>query len=108
MPGQDIQDPMSLKEVFQSMEVSELGVIRGKVVSTAPLKIQAENDDKLLIHDRLICLPRHLTSYTANCSISGVTESATIRINNSLQTGESVFILSFNHGKKYYILDREG
>jgi hypothetical protein len=26
---------------------------------------------------------------------------------NALKVGETVFILSFNQGKKYYILDRE-
>ena len=33
--------------------------------------------------------------------------SATIRQYNGLKVGEMVFILSFNHGKKYFVLDRE-
>ena len=32
---------------------------------------------------------------------------ATIRHYNALKVGETVFILSFNHGKKYFVLDRE-
>jgi len=31
---------------------------------------------------------------------------ATMTIDNALKTGETVYILSFNKGKKYYILDR--
>ena len=32
---------------------------------------------------------------------------ATIRHYNALKVGEIVIIISFNHGKKYYVLDRE-
>lgn len=32
---------------------------------------------------------------------------ASMKIYNALQTGERVFLLSFNKGKKYYVLDRE-
>lgn len=33
---------------------------------------------------------------------------ASMTVYNGLKLGEIVYILSFNHGKKYYILDREG
>ena len=32
---------------------------------------------------------------------------ATMTVYNGLKVGDLVYILSFNHGKKYYILDRE-
>jgi hypothetical protein len=33
---------------------------------------------------------------------------ATMTVYNSLKIGEKVHLLSFNHGKKYYVLDRVG
>lgn len=37
-------------------------------------------------------------------SVSG----ASITIHNSLKQGETVYLLAFNNGKKFYILDRKG
>jgi len=34
--------------------------------------------------------------------------NATIRNYNALVVGDIVWLLSFNHGKRYYVLDREG
>lgn len=115
----------SLKGLFQKMIPDSVGVIRGKVVSASPLKIQVVNDDKLLLSENLLCVPRHLSNYTAACSISkgekgsvygpasdgsrltDFTLSGSITIHNALKVGDTVYLLSFNEGKKYYVLDRE-
>lgn len=152
----EIQEPTSLKELFQGMVPESMGVVQGKVVSASPLKIQVVNDEKLVLAANLICLPRHLSDYTTTCDIrldkgsidsrtrfdgthphgssgehgghvsgSGAHEhpetegahvnyletyniyGATIKVHNALKLGEIVYLLSFNEGKKYYVLDRE-
>ena len=147
---------MSVKQLFQGMVPEALEILQGKVVSEKPLKIQILNDEKLVLSENIICLPRHLTNYKATIdialgkgAISSVTTTgqgthahgtsgshggheggdgahshpategahvhaaatfsltgATMTVYNALKSGEIVYILSFNHGKKYYILDR--
>ena len=135
----EIKEPTSIKEMFQGMIPDSMGVVRGKVVSAAPLKIQVVNDDKLLLSENLICVPRHLSDYTTTCdlmlgkgSLNSQTKNdgehgghvsgtganqhvlatfniynATLKVHNALKLGDMVYLLSFNEGKKYYVLDRE-
>jgi hypothetical protein len=152
----DIQEQTSLKGLLQGMMPDSMGVIQGKVVSASPLKIQVVNDEKLVLAENLICLPRHLSNYTTTCdilldkgSINSQTRNdgshphgssgthgghtggdgahshpdsegahthhqatfnlygATIKVYNALKSGDIVYLLSFNEGKKYYVLDRE-
>ena len=142
----------SLKGMFQSLVPASVTLLRGRVTQASPLKIQIVGDEKMELHENIICLPRGLTDYTAKCditlgggSVSGQTESggahshgagdhsghsagtgshahsgdgahvhrleafsilgASLKVYNSLQTGDFVYVLSFNYGKKYYILD---
>lgn len=60
----------SLKQLFQNIHVENIEVIRGTVVSASPLKIQVENDEKLIIGQNSIYVPRHLTNYTTTVDIS--------------------------------------
>ena len=135
----EIKEPTSIKEMFQGMIPDSMGVVRGKVVSAAPLKIQVVNDDKLLLSENLICVPRHLSDYTTTCDLmlgkgsldsqtkndgehgghvsgTGANQharatfnifNATLKVHNALKLGDTVYLLSFNEGKKYYVLDRE-
>lgn len=148
---------MSVKQLFQGMVPEAMEILQGKVISASPLKIQVVNDEKLVLTENIICLPRHLSDYTTTIdiqlgkgSINSVTRSgqgthphgssgqhgghtggdgshshpasegshvhnvatfnisgATMTVYNALKVGETVYLLSFNHGKKYYILDRE-
>lgn len=104
----------------------DMRVIMGTVVSESPLGIQVIGDDKLLLNERITEVPRHLTDYDVNVDISGgavtgVTASgaghthgideiavsrAVMRVYNALKAGEVVYILSYNHGKKYFVLGR--
>ena len=116
----------SLKQLFQGLSGDTGEIMQGTVISTGPLRIRMENDEKLVITDRITIVPRHLTNYTTTCTISWSTESKSggageaafashshgvagtksITINNALQVGEKVFVLALSNGKKYYILDR--
>jgi len=126
---QEMQEPTSLKQLIQEMTPEAMEIIQGRVVSASPLKIQAINDDKLILTENIICLPRHLSTYKTTVDISlgsgainsvtgsdnGHTHSlvtyaitgASMTVYNGLKAGDTVYILSFNHRKKYYILDRE-
>lgn len=143
----------SIKGLFQEMIPESVTVVMGKVVSASPLKIQVINDDKLVLPENLLCVPRHLSDYTMTAtftvgegSLSSVTATSgthehsggahgghssgsgqhdhnggahthtlasftlahgTLTVHNALKAGETVYLLSFNEGKKYYVLDRE-
>ena len=120
----------SLKQLFQGMAGDGVEVLQGIVKSASPLKIQIVNDDKLTIGPNITYIPRHLTDYKTEISGPNIqnyyytgssTESGTapvspphvhalgripVTVHNALKTGEKVHVLSFNHGKQYYVLDR--
>lgn len=114
----------SLKGLFQGMAAGEVEVLQGVVKSASPLKIQIVNDEKLVIGPNITYVPRHLTNYTTSCSLAKGTKgsvygpcsdgsrltdftfSGSITVHNALKAGEKVHVLSFNHGKQYYVLDR--
>ena len=114
----------SIKQLIQQMTGDGVEVLQGIVKSASPLKIQIVNDDKLTIGPNITYVPRHLTNYTTTCSLAkgakgsvngpandgsrltDFTFSGSITVYNALQAGEKVHVLSFNHGKQYYVLDR--
>lgn len=118
----------SLKGLFQGITDAGVEVLQGIVKSASPLKIQIINDEKLIIGPNITYIPRHLTDYTTEVTVHWRTENAsggsgdaayashshaiegrkTILVHNALKTGEKVHVLSFNHGKQYYVLDRVG
>lgn len=151
MAENKIDEATSLKQIFQELHVENMEIIRGTVTSASPLKIQAENDEKLSIGPNNVYIPRHLTNYTTTVDVSapktinsstttsgnhshdGGTHSghesgngshshsggahnhslstfnisgASMTVYNALKNGDKVHILSFNHGKQYYVLDR--
>lgn len=116
----------SLKQLFQGMAGKDVEVLQGIVKSTSPLKIQVVNDDKLTIGQNITYVPWHLTDYNTEVTIHWRTEGSSggsgdaafalhshaiegrkaITIHNALKVGEKVHLLSFNHGKQYFVLDR--
>lgn len=118
----------SLKQLFQGMAGNGVEVLQGIVKSVGPLKIQIVNDEKLTIGPNITYIPRHLTDYSTEVTVSWRTENASggsgdaayashshaiigrkaITVHNALKVGDRVHLLSFNHGKQYYVLDRVG
>ena len=107
----------SLKALFQGLAGDGAQVLQGVVQSASPLKIQVAGDAKLTVGPHNVYLPRHLTDYDTEVTIEWETEEAAghkhavegrkkIRVHNALKTGEKVYLLAFNHGKQYYVLDR--
>ncbi len=120
------EQAMSIKGLIQGLVPDSVGIMRGKVIQTFPLLIEAEGDSKLVLSDTSLIIPKHLTNYTVNVDIDGGTihgataenEShahdlasfgilgATMAIKNALDVGDEVYLLSLNGGKRYYILDK--
>ena len=118
----------SLKQLFQGMAGDGVEVLQGIVKSVGPLKIQIVNDEKLTIGPNITYIPRHLTDYSTEVTVSWRSENASggsgdaayashnhaitgrkaITVHNALKVGDRVHVLSFNHGKQYYVLDRVG
>ena len=98
----------SLKQLIQEMNDPGIEVMEGIVISTDPLRIRMTGDEKLTIGEANTYISKHLTRYDANCYLTDDEETPidTIIIDNSLVEEDMVHILSLNHGKKYFILDR--
>jgi len=97
----------SLKQLIQSLIPDQGGVILAVIKSASPLKIQAVNDEKLIIGENSVIVPRHLLDYRTVIDIPELgLENAEMNVYNSLVPGELVYLLSFNQGEKYFILDR--
>lgn len=124
-------NPESIKQIFQQMMASDDGsVIEATVIGVDPLKVQATNDAKLILSAVSLVVPRHLTDYTTTATISldaGAIDAetntvslhshkvityeltkGTITVHNALKVGDVIYLLRYNDGKKYYILDRRG
>ena len=149
------QEHTSLKSIIQSLQIKDMDIMRGIVISEKPVKIQIMGDEKLILNENIICVPKHLTDYktiadisASGDSIGGKTQTslsgehthsggnhsghyegdgehihsggkhshgidifniirAEMTVYNALKVGDTVFVLSFNRGAKYYILDRE-
>lgn len=126
----EVNEKTSLKGMFQGLAGEGVEVLQGIVKSASPLKIQIVNDEKLVIGPNITYVPRHLTDYKTEMSgpniqnyyyTGGDVGSGTapvspshvhaigrvkITVHNALKAGEKVHVLSFNHGKQYYVLDR--
>lgn len=80
-----MEQETSIKALIQKLMPRQNEIIIGRVVSENPLKVQAENDEKLTLSKKTLILPERL---------SGIT------------VGEYLHILVLNGGKKYYALDK--
>lgn len=96
----------SLKDVFQSINglKKDISVSKAVILTSNPLSAQILNDEKLHLNSRLLIVPEHLTDYSVNINIDGEMKRATIH--NSLRAGDTVYILGYNSGKKYFVLGR--
>ena len=154
----EMQGPTSVKGAIQEIAqmASPMSIIQGKVIAEKPLEIQVIGDEKLVLHENIMVIPRRFTDYEVKVDMElndGEIESKTkpgqgmhahgpsgahgqysgngihshpagegehqheletfsirkakMKVYNSLKTGEVVYILSYNHGKKYLLLDRE-
>ena len=123
------EDAQSLVQMFRSIMRSEDGcVMEAAVISTEPLRVQAVNDEKLVLSAVSLVVPRRLTDYTVEATVGWSTEQAAggsgdaafaphshavagrkaVLVHNALAVGDVVYLLPYHNGKKYYVLDRKG
>ena len=81
-----MNDCTSIKQLVQRLMPRQNEIVIGKVVRSNPLHVQILNDDKLILSKGLVIPVRILAE--------------------NLVVGEYVHILTFNNGKKYYVLDK--
>lgn len=95
----------SLKKTIQKLAGANIPLITGTVLGTEPLKIQMDNDAKMVLGERVLSVPEYLRDYEARISIGSLSaENATIH--NALKEDEKVLLLGCNDGKKYVVLGR--
>lgn len=70
------EEANSIKGLFQGLVPDPGGVIQGTVTSVSPLNIKVEGDDKLVLTETTLIVPRHLTTHTVTVDISGGTVNA--------------------------------
>lgn len=105
--AQDESSATSISELIKTIangSVSTSDIYEGQVTSTSPLKITLVNDAKIVLSDANMVVPEHLRKKTVTFTIAGYTR--TITIHEALATGDKVYLLSYNSGKKYFVLDR--
>jgi len=75
----------SIREMIQGLTGDGIDLIQGSVVSLSPFRIQAVNDNKLIISTVSLVIPSRLGTF---------------------ELGDRVHLLVLNKGKKFYVLDR--
>lgn len=135
-----MNEAQSIMSIIRGATMSEDGsVIEAKVIGVNPLKVQATNDDKLILNAGSLVVPWHLTDYTTKMTYrldKGTLDSetyndgahgghvggdgthvnhlktfnlykGTMTVYNALKVGDMIYLLCYNDGKKYFILDRK-
>lgn len=121
----------SLKQLFQQMIPETIGLTVGLVIKTDPIIIQVINNPKMILSGSNLVIPKHLSNYKTQISfdnpniknlvkpyslddVPGADYKLTfqeptineVTIYNALKKGEKVYLLRFNGGELYYVLDR--
>ncbi len=122
-----MSEPNSLKELFQGMVPQSISLCSGEVTSTSPLAVQISNRSKMIATGITLACPKHLTDYTAYMTVNHITGDTgggsgdasfeshhhsysgkkSFLVHDGLKVGEEVYLLCFNNGEMYYILDRK-
>lgn len=106
------KNPTGLKQLIQSMQTADMEMLEGTVISSDPLEIKVENDEKLTISEDITYIPEHLTTHKVTVTIPASADGddshtkVEMTVYNALKKGDKVHLLSFSEGKQYYVLDR--
>ncbi|MBO5610563.1 MAG: DUF2577 domain-containing protein [Eubacterium sp.] len=105
--SQDESSATSISELIKTIangSVSTSDVYEGTVTSADPIKITLVNDAKIVLSSANLVVPEHLRKKTVTFTVAGYTKTITIR--EALASGDKVYLLTYNNGKKYFVLDR--
>lgn len=101
---------MTLSNVIKQLSIRAgdsnlpVRVLGGEVVSSAPLKIRLNKNDKLVLGGGRFVIPERLTDYTQIVQTPRGTEEHVIR--NSLKNGDEIMLIALQGGGRYFVLDR--
>ncbi len=82
----------SLKGLFQGLSTKDCELLVGTILSVSPIRLQIENDEKLIVGPASVIVPKHLTDYEINMTIQlagGTINSVTEGDGNHSHSGGS-------------------
>lgn len=98
----------SLKEILvRLMDVRTATIVTGEVTKADPLEIQVDNDAMLVVTDSNTFVPEHLTNYDVSIEIPSI-GTRKCEIKNALKKGDKVYMLAYERGALYFVIDRVG
>ena len=103
----------SLRELMRTaVGIRTATIVTGKVTKTSPLTIGVDNDANLVLtEDDNLYVPKHLTDYSVSIYLSDSIDGHSIgtrsgKIYNALKNGDKVYLLAYEEGSLYFVLDR--
>jgi hypothetical protein len=127
-----MEESTSIKQLINRIAADSFvpsGIEVGVVSGTSPLTVKIPNDSKRTLYEADLVVPEHLTDYeieitpddwkseeTGGGSSYAQFESHSheikgkkkITVHGALKKGDKVYLLSYNDGKKYFVIDRVG
>ena len=103
----------SLRELLaKAVPTTKVEIVAGVVQSADPIEIYLSNGSDLVVTESNVFIPKRLTDMRVSISLSGFSMDddsigpITGWIHNALQKGDEVYLLSYDNGALYYVLDR--
>lgn len=104
--------------IKEAVDVRPNGVLIGVVEVESPLRIRVKSDSKLYLTESNLYIPRWMQKHTLTVTIEGSTGSGggdshrhglggtrKLTVDNRLRKDDEVYLLSFDKGALYYVLD---
>lgn len=106
----------SLREMLKdAVHVPTSAVLVGTVKKESPLQIQVMSDAQLLLTETNLYVPRWLKTHNLSVNIHGsdsdgdsLSGTRTMTVYNALKKGDVVYLLSYNDGELYFVVDLVG
>ena len=104
----------SLRELMrEAVGIRTSTVVTGTVTKTSPIEAVVDNDAKLVLTEDNLYVPKHLTDYSVSIYLSGSIDGHSIgtrsgKIYNGLHVGDKVYLLSYEEGSLFFVLDKVG
>lgn len=101
---------MGMLGAIQEIAKNQMGaksltdLVYGTVDSIDPLKIQLDQDKKVVLTEDFLILTKNVQNYKSTITINGKKETCTI--NNALVIGDKVGMIQKAGGQEFIILDK--
>lgn len=127
MPDFDVLLSVMKRSAMDAMnESNPCDILFGTVLTTAPLLIQVDGEQKMKLEEDFLILTRSVRDYNVEMTVEHETEETgggsgyaafaghkheykgrkTYHVHNALQEGEKVILLQAQHGNAYVVWDR--